>query len=232
MSSLDDFFRESVSMLKGQQDAQAVEAKLGPCATGTEALQYYGKLQRLHRERQLAELFPLVKARIQTRGKGVWQEIVGDYLSAHPPHHWSLPHIGAPFADWLFANDPEGALLGPICDWGWTSWLARHAPDDFEHDGLEVRLFIRQFGVDPVASRAALREDAEAPIEAKPTTMLMWRDERTGRIRSRAPSMVTIAVLWRRSGQKLQGALAQFEEDAMVQERARLFREGALPRPS
>jgi hypothetical protein len=226
--SLDDFFRHTVSMLRGQEDAAAVEAALGPCETGTDALQYYGLLQRVHRERQLAELFPTTKARIETRGTDAWRNTVGAYLVDHPPSHWSLPHIGATFADWLFEHDDDGALLGPLTDWMWVRWRARQASDAFEGDGLEVRLFVRSFGVDPMHVSKSIRANPSAPIEATQTTLLIWRREDTLHVRNRVPSLADIAVLWQRSGQSLQGPLAAISRAELETSEARMRKEAIL----
>lgn len=55
----------------------------------------------------LAEDFPKVAAVI---GGAAFHNLVTDYLLAHPSRHWSLRHLGAPFAGFLAGHDLSRTL--------------------------------------------------------------------------------------------------------------------------
>ncbi|MCB9680197.1 MAG: putative DNA-binding domain-containing protein [Alphaproteobacteria bacterium] len=229
------FFDAVGPMVRGQRSAADVEAALGPCPTGTEALGWYATLQAHHVRCQLAELFPTVHAAVARRGPQAWDRLVDAYVGCHPPSHWELARVGEAFADWLVAHDVDGARLGSVADWRWTRWLARTARDTFDGDGLDVRLFVRSWPVDAPRLSRALR-DGDEPTAAVPTSVLVWRHEATGRVHHLTPSLATLAVLATRQGLALRGPLADLSADRVADEAARLLRLGALipdptPRP-
>jgi hypothetical protein len=226
--TLDHFFAAARDWLDGSAPPTSIRA-LGPTPSSDADLAFYPWLVAHDQQRILGQLMPRVRDWVE-RTDVAWTDLVAAYVKAHPPAGFTVATVGAHLADWLAAEVerdprlPHG--LEAVADLGWTRYLARSAPDG-DDVGLDRRVFVRRYAVDPVAIERALRDDAPIPVTPS-TTWLVFRHEPTGRPRVAAATLASIAVLVAATGAPLTGALA-LPEDQLDDERKRLTERGVLP---
>jgi hypothetical protein len=228
--SLEAFFAAVQPYLAGQVPSEKLR-EAGPTSASKADLAFYPWLVAHDQQRILAELLPLVKRWVE-RVDGDWPSLVKSYVHAHPPAGFSVPTVGDRFADWLASSPAEHpwlpAGIEAVADLGYTRFLARTALDG-DDVGVDRRIFVRQYPLDPVATERALRNEEDLP-QTGATTWVVFRHEPSGRPRVLSATLASIAVLVAASGAPLQGALA-LPADVLDAERERLTQRGVLPQP-
>lgn len=226
--SLQAFFTAARPWLAGQTSPGALRS-LGSTPSSDADLAFYPWLIAHDQQRILVELLPFVKTWIDAT-HGDWTGLVAAYVAAHPPTGVSVPTVAVAFADWLAdarRTDPQIPVgIEALADLGWTRFLARTAPDG-DGLGLDRRVFVRQYSVDPIAIENALRAGCPVP-ETTAVTLVVHRDESTGKAALFPATLASIAVLVAASGAPLEGALA-LPTAVLRAERARLTERGVLP---
>jgi hypothetical protein len=229
--SLDAFFEAVRPFLEGRSTVDELVAALGPTPSPAPDLAFYPWLVAFDQRRILAELCPAVKALVDQTDGLAWDALVAEYVADCPPTGHSVPAVGERLSDWLTARrerHPEQPVaLECLADLAWTRFLCRSAPDDLGL-GMDRRVHVRHYPVDVIALDRALKA-GEALPEPRPTTLVVYRDERSLKVRHTVPSLHTLAVLALEQGQALAGPFAAIPTDALAAERARLVELGVLP---
>lgn len=219
--SLPEFFAAARAWVGGDLDSEALRA-LGPTPSSDADLAFYPALIRNGWNRTLRELYGSVAALLEHRGLP-WETVCSAYFAAHPPTGQDLRALGDAFPRWLdgYVADVElRHAATSLADYRWCRTAARHAPDE-PGLGLERRVFVRRYPVDPVA----LDEDPAAAAD-RAVTVLVYR-ALDDRVRWLAPSLATMAVLAAELGQERVGALA-LPADVLREERDRLVAIGVV----
>jgi len=225
------FFEHMRPFLLGRMSAEELEQTLGPSPTGTANLAFYPTFLRRHERLQLMRQFQAVHRLVEEHSALDWAELVGDFIQAHVPGHWSMYRTGEPFADWLTseieAGRPVPAEAPMLADFAWICWLARNAPPDA---GLDETVHVRQYPFDVAAfTRAILADPKIRPEPTGPRALVVYRHLETGDARHFTPSLATLAVLDHEAG----GSGVDWDahgvgERERTEERARLVQRGVL----
>lgn len=222
---LTDFFDAMGTVLRGQAPPTSLRT-LGPTPSSDADLAFYPWLLASDQARILAELMPTVRRWVELSGLD-WNALVAAYVRDRPPAGHSVPWVGARFADWLSTAPFDGLPAGidALADFTWTAFLCRtavdHGPD------LDRRVFVRHYTHDPRPANAALKNDS-LPGPSTPATLVVYRDEATGKARVQAADVPSLAALLDHAGIPRSGALA-LEGDALAAARSNLIERGILP---
>ena len=217
MSELARFFAEMEPFLLGRKSAMEVEAALGPSPSGTSNLAFYRTLVDRNYHKIMRLLFPSVCTLARRVRYELWSDLVREYVTLHPPVACRNPNLmGAHFSEYLTRRREQRGELPvaaeELAEYHWVDYVAKTA-EDVEGDGLERRLFIRQFTLPIPAYALALYGDPEAPPpEPRPTVVVVYRSVHDGNVAILYPSPATLAVLARRQGLQLPPALAALDE--------------------
>jgi hypothetical protein len=234
--TLDAFFGVMGPFLAGQADLSQVRSALGPLPGRDEDYRFYVELVAFDQRRILSELYPAVRAWVQSAGLD-WQALCRDFVRARPPRGFSVPHLGEGFADWLSGHrEREPGLpfgVEAVADLTWTRFLARTAPDvqgpGPEGLGLDRRLFVRHYPIDaPAVTKAAAQGRPLVP--GGPVTLLVYRHAQRQTVHELPVARATLAVLLAESGAAVPPALRLPGAESEA-ERVRLAREGVLSHP-
>lgn len=211
--SLTDFFAHTQKLLLGQIDVQTYERTLGHCSSGPHRLQYYRTLIRRNMMKVLRDMYPSVRARYLQQHPHGWSDLVDEFTAAHPPPaHWDPNRFAEPFADFLAKKrqaDPTlPADLEQLADFHWTEFQVFSAsqtwPEELGPDGLEHRLYVRQYeGKIPAYARELVRDPSAQPPEPTPTPALIYRNLHTHQLQVFYPNVLALLVLSKRSGKQL-----------------------------
>lgn len=214
------FFAAMAPMLEGRASAREVEAAIGPSASGSDALAFYAELVRRNLHKILSDVFPAVRAvaRHVHGDDRAWVGLAVDYAAAHPGRGGDPNRFAAAFPTWLRGR-PE--LAGPwaepaveLADYEWTRLLAYHAAD-VEGDGVDERLFVRQYTCDiPALAHAVLHGSFALPA-ARPRIVAIFRHARTLQLGVFHLGAAGLAALARRQGLAMPPVLAALPEAAV-----------------
>jgi len=210
---LEDFFSETQALLMGRIDARSYQRKLGKSSSGTSRLEYYQTLIRRNMMKVLRDMYPSVRARYLQFRPGRWGNLVERFTRQHPPpSHWDPNQFSAPFPHFLAAERARDPKLPPdleqLADFHWTEFCVFSAaetwPEELGPDGLEHRLYVRQYdGKIPKYARQLTRDPEARPDSLTPTATLIYRDLKTNRLAVFYPSILGLLLLSKRSGKKL-----------------------------
>lgn len=216
---LSAFFQVVPAFLAGSRSAAQVEAQLGPCPSGTEALAFYRTLMERNAFKLLREIFPSVRAALVSEDPGRWRTVVQEFAAAHPCGHWNPNEFGAPFPEYLRQAAGRGEvpdLVAELADYHLVQYRVSVAPAATESDdGWDRTLFIRQY-THPVAAYAAAVERGPGPValpSPQPTIVLVYRAK--DRVHWLHPTPPQLAALARRRGLELPLPLAQLDPTAV-----------------
>jgi len=133
--SLQRFFGLMTPFLTGRATAESVEAGLAPCPSGLSRLQVYRDLVRWDHHNVMEKLYPVTR---KVSG-GIWEELVTEFLWAHPPTHWEINRSGEAFSQFLRRKGSDWPFYS-----GWMADVALYEWIDFvtytsaEEHGLEA----------------------------------------------------------------------------------------------
>ncbi len=235
--SLQQFFDAMEPFLQGRSELADVEAALGPAPGDPNNHRFYPWLVAFDQRRILAELFAAAHALV-ARTEGIeWGELVVAYLVDHPSIGHAVPELGTHFAQWLAqrreAHPEQPEALECLADLRWTRFIAFTAAD-VPGVGMDVRLFMRHYPLDVLALERALvhTPDPQVPLPAagSPRTLLIYRHAEGTAVKTRIPSMATLAVLAQLQGMALAGPLAELGDDVLQAELVQLEKAGVVPR--
>lgn len=211
--SLKEFFASTQKLLLGEVDVRTYERTLGKSPSGRKRLQFYRTLIRRNMMKVLREMFPSVRARYLQLHPHGWGELVDAYTKAHPPPaHWDPNLFAESFPDFLAGKrEAHGKLpsdLEQLADFHWTEYrvfaAAETWPEELGPDGLEHRLYVRQYdGKIPVYARELVRNPQAKPPEPTPTPTIIFRNLQTHRLQVFYPNLLGLLVLTKRSGKAL-----------------------------
>lgn len=210
---LEDFFSETQALLMGRTDARSYQRKLGTSSSGTSRLEYYQTLIRRNMMKVLRDMYPSVRNRYLQFRPGQWGTFVERFTRQHPPpSHWDPNQFSAPLPEFLAAErerDPKlPSDLEQLADFHWTEFCVFSAsetwPQDLGPDGMEHRLYVRQYdGKIPQYARQLIRDPEAVPGSSTPTPTLIYRDLKTHRTAVFYPTILGLLVLSKRSGKTL-----------------------------
>jgi hypothetical protein len=201
-----------VPMLLGEHSAAHVEADLGPCPSGTEALAFYAVLARRDLASVLRQMFVATRVVARRLRGTLWEELAEGYMRDHRSTHWEPNRFAAAFSDFIARRRADGLEVPPFLE-----ELA-----DFEYARFVVTIseprevLIRQYEYDI----RAIARDPASPLPAPRTTVVaIYRD---GRSRSSVCElgMAEMAVLAASGGRPVALSL----EPAAVQAAAQRLR--------
>lgn len=230
---LSQFFAEMESFLLGHTTTAELESALGPSPSGSRDLTFYRTLIDRNFLKTMRLLFPIVKVMAERTREGLWRELVAAYAVAHPPRGCRDPNqMGIAFSEFLSRRRERtgefSTLLEELAEYHWIDYLARTA-SDVDDDGMEKRLFIRQFTIVMPEFMRAINADAEAPEpEAKPSIVLLYRSLVDGAVQILYPRPATMAVIAKRQGLPLPPPLAQLDPNDVALTEASLVKMGVL----
>lgn len=225
--ALTSFFAHLRPMLLGQCSAAVTEVVLGPSPSGTANLGFYATLVRRNLDKVLRDVFPATRAAILHAATPAWDDVVSAYALAHPPAGSDPNLFAAAFPTWIAAQ-PHGAASrwAELADYEWLRVRAYHAPDvpddvdAMTKDGLERRLFVRQYSFDvPAVAEQWRRGEAgahAATAASRPTLVLVYRHARSQALCVFRPKAAGLAALARRCGLPLPPLLAELDAAAVV----------------
>jgi hypothetical protein len=231
---LAEFFAAMAPMLEGRASARHVEMALGPSASGTEALGFYAELVRRNLHKILSDVFPAVRAvaRHLHGDDRAWAGLAAAYAAAHPGRGSDPNRFAEALPAWLRGRPefigPWSELAVELADYEWTRVLAYHAPD-VEGDGLEQRLFVRQYTCDIPALAHAVQHGSFVPPTSRPRIVAIFRHARTLQLGVFHLGAAGLAALARRQGLATPPALAALPESAVRSGLAALEAAGVLP---
>lgn len=227
--ALTQFFAAMPAMLLARTPAAAVEARLGPCPSGTANLGFYATLVRRNLDKILRDVFPAVAARARAQTPSPWAAWVDGYAAAHPPAGIDPNGFAAAFPSWLADQAGVAAALHELADYEWLRVLSYHAPDHGpEPHGLGRRLFVRHYTDDVPAIAAAAWRGAPWRESPRPTTVLVYRHASTAASCVHRPAPLELVALAQRCGTPVPAALAALPQAQLDAAAARLHRRGVL----
>jgi hypothetical protein len=204
---LASFFTHAQGFLLGRERVDAFTRAVGESPSGSDALEFYAVLVRRNLFKIMREVFPALFVLIRREHPGLWNSLIDDYAREHPPRGWDPNHFAAAFPGFLgrrHVSDPRVApLYEELADLHWIKFLAWSARDELPAesgiDGLNHRLFVRQYSRRVPAFALALPQDhaAELPPE-QPTPTLIYRDPSSLRVKIFYPTAAALAVLAQR----------------------------------
>ena len=214
------FFAAMAPMLAGRTAARDVEAAIGPSASGTDALGFYAELVRRNLHKILSDVFPAVRA-VAHHLHGddrAWAGLVAAYGVAHPGRGGDPNRFAAAFPGWLRGRceftGPWAELAVELADYEWTRVLAYHARDT-DGDGVEQRLFVRQYTCDIPALARAVQQASFASPAPRPHLVAIFRHARTLQLAVFQLGAAGLAALARRQGLAVPPALAALPDAAV-----------------
>lgn len=169
---LQRFFSAMRPFLLGEDDAAAVQGRLGPSPSGAEALDYYRTLIDRNHHKILGDIFDTVRAACLAAHPELWSQLVRDYVGArltatHDPNDFgaAFPAFVAEYRSWPESPASLGSRAAELADYHWCLHRCGVAPDvEPGDDGIDRRLFMRQYSFDvPTARRRVSR--GELPID-------------------------------------------------------------------
>ncbi len=212
---LADFFARAPDFLFGVQHPRAFERALGPSDSGTANLGFYPVLVRRNIGKILREVYGGLCAYIEREHGELFRELVEAYWRAHPPRGWDPNHhAAAQFPDFLSRHRAREPRLTDVheelADFHWSEFLAWSAldtwPDECGVDGVDHRLFVRQYSRRIPDFARGVANDSSTPLPPPtPTPTLVYRDPKTLRTAVFYPSVTALVVL---SGRRKQLPLA------------------------
>ncbi len=202
---LADFFAHAPAYLFSEQPTRAFERALGRSESGTANLGFYPVLVRRNIGKILREVYAGLCAYIEREHDELFRELVEAYWRAHPPSGWDPNHhAAAKFPSFLSSYRAREPRLTDIheelADFHWSEFLVWAAldtwPDDKGVDGVDHRLFVRQYSRRIPDFARGLIKDASTPLPApEPTPTLIYRDPKTLRVAVLYPSVTALVVL-------------------------------------
>ncbi len=234
-AALEGFFAHLRPMLLGECSAAVTEVVLGPSPSGTANLGFYATLVRRNLDKILRDVFPATRAAIVRAAVPAWDDVVSAYALAHPPTGSDPNRFAASFPSWIAAQ-PHGSATrwAQLADYEWLRVRAYHAPDvpddadTVTKDGLERRLFVRQYSFDVPAVAEQWRRGEIGSDADKPTLVLVFRHARTQALGVFRPKVAALAALAERCGLPLPPLLAELEPAAIAAARTVLEQAGVL----
>lgn len=207
---LADFYSRIAPFMLGEIGHDEVVTALwgnDPPRPDAARLRIYGRFCKNHRFETLEFVFSECRsAVVNSLGERAWAEIVEDYFTAHPMHHFELNRNGEHFADFL-ARDPGQPprwppYLAALADFEWWEWQAISAPDDpgdAEPDAGPLRLGstveLRPYAFDLISWLDDYEADERPPApEAEPIVVLFWRDRHLGGRRDKAAPLEMLVI--------------------------------------
>ncbi|MBK6918507.1 MAG: putative DNA-binding domain-containing protein [Deltaproteobacteria bacterium] len=234
-AALEGFFAHLRPMLLGHCSAAVTEVVLGPSPSGTANLGFYTTLVRRNLDKVLRDVFPATRAAIVHAATPAWDDVVSAYALAHPPTGSDPNRFGASFPSWIAAQPHGGATRwAQLADYEWLRVRAYHAPDVPDDadlvtkDGLERRLFVRQYSFDVPAVVEQYRRGEAMGDGDKPTLVFVFRHARTQALGVFRPKVAGLAALAERCGLPLPPLLAELEPAAIAAARSVLEQAGVL----
>jgi hypothetical protein len=231
------FFTQIEPLLFGEAEVDAVEARLGPSASGSENLDFYRVLVARNFAKILRELFPAAKAATERLHPKLWPTLVREYTRACPPgaelHDPNL--VGLRFPDWLaerrerVGDAEQSPALEELADYQLCCNRAAHAPDELD-DPFEARIFVRLYTYPVTAIASAVARGLEFEIgEPRPAALIVYRSlGPEPRVRRHVPTGAELAALARHQGAALPPALAELPAESVDAGLASLVRLGIL----
>lgn len=227
-ASLDRFFAEMAPMLASRRSAAEVEGVLGASPSGTTNLGFYAELVRRNLEKILRDVFGHTRALALRGGHERWRALVEGYTAAHPPAGNVPNRFAAAFPGWLANQGDDLLQWSEIADFEWLRVRAHHAVDG-DGDGLDRRMFIRQYTFDVPRWIASYAEDPAAPLpRATPCIAVVFRHHATGRVGVHRPTAAGLAAIARRAGASLPPELAELDLEAITRAEQVLVTSGVL----
>lgn len=203
--TLAEFFARAPAYLFQEGEPGALERALGPSPSGSVNLAFYPVLVRRNVGKILLEVYPGLRALIEREHDGLWRALVEDFWRERPPRGWDPNlHFAAGFPAFVGRrreHDPRVTELHEeLADFHWAEFLVWAAPDELPQgggvDGVDHRLFVRQYSRRVPELARALVEDPGAPIPAQqPTPTLIYRDPASLRVRVLYPTVTALVVL-------------------------------------
>lgn len=238
--SLAAFFHEARRLLSGETDVATFQAALGESPSGVRRVAFYRVLIRRNMDKILREGCPALCARITHLRAGLWTELVDDFSDAHPATARNPNTFAAPFSDYLAQRRQSDPRIEPlweeIADYYWLRFSAHVASDELPAgtlpDGLDHRVFVRQYSCKIPEYAQALTEDpATPPPERAPTPTLIYRHSRTLRVTAFYPTVYGLAALARRRGDDPRRLVPQLDVSQLDAVEAQLAEHGVLAAP-
>ncbi len=228
--TLHAFFSTMGPFLRGARSVVEVERTLGLSRSGTAALDFYRVLVARNDAKILREICPSLHTLARRAGR--WQELVRDYVAAHPPCGGDPNRAADALPEYLRSRADVDPLWSELADYHVARVQAHHAPEgDRDDDGFDRRLFVRQYmhPVPAIVDALARGQDVTLP-QPRPTIVVVFRDTRTLRVRRLAPSAAGLAALARREGLGLPPPLSGLPSAVIDAAERGLERDGVLVR--
>lgn len=210
-AELERFFASMRPFLLGQHDVSEVERALGPSASGSAALAYYRTLIDRNHHKILGDIFDSVRAACLAADDGAWSRLVRDYVAlrpraTHDPNDFGgeFPAFVAEYDEWPEAPTCLGERVAELADYHWCLHRCGVAADGEQgDDGVNRRLFVRQYSFDVPAARrriprGELRID-DASLE-RDTFVVIFRHLHTRHVEVLRASLPQLRVVAGRAG--------------------------------
>lgn len=225
MNSLDTFIREFAAMLDGQKSPRAVEAVLGPSASGTARLGLYFTLVERQQRGVLDAFYSAVKVADGASRKPRFERWRDAFLAKHPPSHWAPARSAEHFSTFL-ERGGAGVALVELADFAWTRHLVLHAPLADDGSALAVRHYthaVRAFTLE--VERDGRTSGAPA---ARAETWLLGRSRSTNTLLALTPSVAALVVLQVLEDRAWSAELPQLPRADVIAEARALEQQGLL----
>lgn len=233
MMQLQRFFATMRPFLAGEIGTDAVEAALGPSPSGSSALGFYQVLAHRNVAKAMRELYPSLPALAARIRPGLWTELIHRYVRRHPPAGHHPDDIGRHFAAFMdeAASDEVPDVppwLVECADLHRCQLAAATAETDADlGDGVDERLFIRQYRFDVVALVADSTGVDLDQVE-RPTPVLIFRSWRDRRVYTLRPRPIHLFALGRRQSLPVTSALDTVSSSALDHAERWLIAKGVL----
>ncbi len=201
--------------LSGRTRADDFSAAFGPSPSGVARFSFYRTLIQRNVTHILNRLQPATRWYFESRKDNLWPAIIAGMEQQYPPSHYDPNRFGESLATYIEEHHPDHPAAAELADYEWLLYAAsvsEHVPSP-QDPGLERTLFVRQYDFAVVdfardARRRLQHNDTPSPAkhstdeqphtpEARQTTLLVYRDPKTGLGRAFHPTSLGIMAIAR-----------------------------------
>lgn len=231
------FFETLGPYLDGTRTLDEVSASLGEGPDGEAGLAYYRTLVARNHLEILGDVFGSVRAVVRARhGAEAWRGLARAYATEHPRAAHDPNDFAEAFPGFLErqALVDDGAALAELADFHWICHRCAVAPDPAaDDDGLESRLFVRQYSFDVPRWRRAVTDDTPAALEfgsrreSRATFVVVFRHLQSDAVEVLRPTRAQLQAIGRRAHADAADALGA-DDDELSRAHESLARLGVL----
>jgi hypothetical protein len=201
--SLSAFFDEFIPYVMGEHTLAALENRLGPSRSGSLRMEVYAGVVLKNLRIALEAMYPSVKRAAEAVRRGLWDELVAAFLTAHPPRHADPNRCGEALASFLSERREAVGGLPPFLEELADYEHARFRVHTAREPGPERTIVVRRYAHDVPAYATVGAEEATRRIPAAtPITVVIYRSTKTLKTGVLAPSKAQLCAI-----AKLQGEL-------------------------